>query len=95
MFFVQFGSNVAYGPRITWSKFEMATATFYASTETPHIPSRTIILFRFLDRVHLDKWNGTTKIFVRPMGAGLKVYSMQIDLPSIKMRYFDLRVWVS
>ena len=26
----------------------MATATFYASTETPHIPSRTIILFRFL-----------------------------------------------
>jgi len=51
VFFVQFGSNLAYGanngPWITWYKFEVATATFYASTETPHIPSRTIILFRF------------------------------------------------
>ena len=58
VFFVQFGSNLAYGanngPRITWYKFEMATATFYASTETPHIPSRTIILFRFFFLVFLS-----------------------------------------
>ena len=36
------------GPKITWYKFKMATATFYSSTKTLHIPSRTIILFRFL-----------------------------------------------
>ena len=44
---IKFGIWANNGPRITWYKFEMATATFYASTETPHIPSRTIILFRF------------------------------------------------
>ena len=32
------------GPETTWGKFEMATAIFYASTGTPHILSRTIIL---------------------------------------------------
>ena len=36
--------------QLSWYKFEMATATFYASTETPHIPSRTIILFRFFQK---------------------------------------------
>ena len=44
---IKFGIWANNGPRITWYKFEMATANFYASTETPHIPSRTIILFRF------------------------------------------------
>ena len=44
---IKFGIWAENGTRITWYKFKMATATFYASTETPHIPSRTIILFRF------------------------------------------------
>ena len=44
---IKFGIWANNGPRITWYKFEMATANFYASTKTPHIPSRTIILFRF------------------------------------------------
>ena len=48
---IKFGIWANNGPRITWYKFEMATATFYASTETPHIPSRTIILFRFFSFV--------------------------------------------
>ena len=30
-----------------------------------------------MDRVHLDEWNGTTKIFVRPIGAGLNVSTFQ------------------
>ena len=45
---IKFGIWAENGPRITWEKFKMATATFYASTKTPHIPLRTIILFRFL-----------------------------------------------
>ena len=44
---IKFGIWANNRPRITWYKFEMATATSYASIETPHIPSRTIILFRF------------------------------------------------
>ena len=44
---IKFGIWANNGPRMTWYKFEMTTATFYASPETPHIPSRTIILFRF------------------------------------------------
>ncbi len=44
---IRFGIWANNGPRITWYNFEMASATFYASAETPHIPSRTIILFRF------------------------------------------------
>ena len=44
---MKFGMGAINGPTITWYKFEMATANLYASSETPHIPSRTIILFRF------------------------------------------------
>ena len=44
---VKFGIWANNGPKITWYKFEMVTATYYASTKTPHIPSRTIILFRY------------------------------------------------
>ena len=33
-----------------------------------------------MDRVHLDEWNGTTKIFVRPMGAGFKVSNKEPDV---------------
>ena len=44
---IKFGIWANNGPRITWYKFEMATANFYASTKTPHISSRDIILFRF------------------------------------------------
>ena len=45
---MKFGIWANNGPKITWYKSEMVTATLYASTKTPHIPSRTIILFRFL-----------------------------------------------
>ena len=44
---IKFGIWAHIGPKIIWYKFEIATATFYASTKSPHIPSRTIILFRF------------------------------------------------
>ena len=51
---IKFGIWANNGPKITRYKFEMATATVYASTETPLIPSRTIILSRFLKVVSGD-----------------------------------------
>ena len=49
---IKFGIWANNGPKITWYKFEMVTATYYASTKNPHIPSRTIILFRFFIKIN-------------------------------------------